>query len=124
LRIERESPDGLAILHWDVSVDERGSFDRIFCSDDLKAAGLGFVPVQANLSRNPTRHTLRGLHFQTAPHGEPKIVACLRGAIWDVAVDLRPRSPTFGAWRGFELGAARAAGLHMPAGFAQGCITV
>jgi dTDP-4-dehydrorhamnose 3,5-epimerase len=124
LRIERAAPDGLAILHWDVAADERGSFDRIFCRDDLQTAGIDFQPVQANLSRNPARHTLRGLHFQTAPHGEPKVVACLRGAIWDVAVDLRPRSSTFGVWRGFELGGATAAALHIPAGFAQGFITL
>ncbi|HEX5184295.1 MAG TPA: dTDP-4-dehydrorhamnose 3,5-epimerase family protein [Allosphingosinicella sp.] len=124
MRVELQEPEGLALLRWDVASDERGSFARIFCRDDLEAAGLDFLPVQANLSRNPVRHTLRGLHFQAPPHGESKIVACLRGAIWDVAVDLRPGSPTFGQWRGFELAAGGAAALHIPAGFAQGFITL
>ncbi len=124
MRVEREGPEGLAVLRWDVSTDERGSFARLFCRDDLAAAGVDFMPVQANLSRNSGRHTLRGLHFQTAPHGEPKIVTCLRGAVWDVAVDIRPGSPTFGRWRGFELTADSATALHIPAGFAQGFLTL
>jgi dTDP-4-dehydrorhamnose 3,5-epimerase len=124
LRVEPQEPEGLALIHWDVSTDERGGFARIFCREDFAAAGIDFLPVQANLSRNPVRHTLRGLHFQAAPHEEAKIVTCLRGAVWDVAVDMRPGSPTFGKWRGFELAAGREAALHIPAGFAQGFITL
>lgn len=124
MRVEPQEPEGLALLRWDVSTDERGSFGRLFCREDLAAVGIDFQPVQANLSRNPVRHTLRGLHFQIAPHGEPKIVACLRGAVWDVAVDIRKDSPTFGQWRGFELTASGETALHIPAGFAQGFITL
>ena len=124
MRVEPQALAGLALLHWDVAQDVRGSFARTFCSADLAAAGMDFTPVQANLSRNPASRTLRGLHFQAAPHGEPKIVCCLRGRIWDVAVDLRPDSPTFGQWRGFELSPQAACAVHIPQGFAQGFLTL
>ena len=124
MRVEPQGLDGLALLRWDVAGDDRGSFSRIFCAQDLAAAGLSFAPVQASLSRNVAALTLRGLHFQTAPHGEAKIVTCLKGRIWDAAVDLRPQSPTFGAWRGFELAADTMAALHIPTGFAHGFLTL
>lgn len=104
--------------------DARGSFARTFCRADLAAAGIPFTVEQANLSRNPVRGTLRGLHFQAEPHGEPKIVSCVRGRIWDVAVDIRPGSPTYGRWRGFELSPESACAVHIPQGFAQGFLTL
>jgi len=107
-----------------VAEDARGSFARTFCRADLAAAGIHFTVEQANLSRNPVRGTLRGLHFQAEPHGEPKIVSCVRGRIWDVAVDIRRGSETYGQWRGFELSPDRACAVHIPQGFAQGFLTL
>ena len=104
--------------------DARGDFARTFCRAELAAAGVAFTVEQTNLSRNLGRGTLRGLHFQAEPHGEPKIVACARGRIWDVAVDLRPGSPTRGQWRGFELSPQSACAVHIPIGFAQGFLTL
>jgi dTDP-4-dehydrorhamnose 3,5-epimerase len=124
MKIERTGIEGLALLHLDGHEDQRGSFTRTYCREALRAAGLEFELVQANLSRNPARHTLRGLHFQLPPHRETKIVLCVRGRIWDVGVDVRRGSATFGEWRGFELtpGANRA--LYLGAGLAHGFLTL
>lgn len=124
MRIEKTGIEGLAVLHFEVHEDSRGSFSRTYCREALAAAGLPFELVQANLSRNPTRHTLRGLHFQHPPHQETKIIVCVRGRIWDVAVDARPGSPTFGEWRGFDLPAGGGRGLYLAAGLAHGFLTL
>lgn len=124
MRVEPGGMDGLALLHWEVHEDERGSFERVFCRAALAEAELPFEVVQANVSRNPARHTLRGLHFQHPPHAQPKIVTCLRGRIWDVAVDLRPDSATYRKWRAFELSGNGATALHLAAGLAHGFITL
>lgn len=104
--------------------DARGSFARTFCEAEFAAAGLPFRIVQANLSTNIDRHTLRGLHYQRDPHGEPKIVSCTRGRIWDVAVDVRPGSPTYLHWRGYELSPEGGVALHLPTGIAHGFVTL
>jgi dTDP-4-dehydrorhamnose 3,5-epimerase len=124
VKIERTDIEGLALLHLEGHQDQRGSFLRTYCRDALTAAGLPFELVQANLSRNPARHTLRGLHFQLPPHQETKIIVCVRGRIWDVAVDVRPGSRTFGQWRGFELSAEANRGLYLAAGLAHGFLTL
>lgn len=124
MRLEPTDMQGLALLHWDVSADARGDFARIFCAADLAAAGLDFSIAQANLSRNSASHTLRGLHFQAPPHGEPKIVACTRGRVWDVAVDLRRGSPTYARWRGIMLSPGCNVAVHIPTGFAHGFLTL
>lgn len=124
MRFEQTSIAGVVLLHWEFTRDERGSFARTFCLDEMKAAGLPFRIEQANVSRNTQARTLRGMHFQRAPHGEPKIVSCTRGAIWDVAVDMRAESPTYRAWRGFELTPESGRALHLPAGIAHGFVTL
>jgi len=124
MRVEPGGMDGLALLRWAVHEDGRGSFARIYCRAALAEAGLPFEVVQVNVSRNPARHTLRGLHFQRPPHAEPKIVACLRGRIWDVAVDMRPDSATYRHWRAFELSGEEGIAVHLAAGFAHGFITL
>ena len=80
--------------------------------------------MQANVSRNNAARTLRGLHFQRAPFGEPKVVSCSRGRIWDVAVDIRPSSPTFRRWEAFELSEDSATAVFLPAGIAHGFLTL
>ena len=105
-------------------VDERGYFARAFCRREFGAHGLGTEYVQANVSFNARRGTLRGLHMQVPPHGETKLVRCTRGAIFDVAVDVRPDSPTSSRWAGVELSAANGLMLLIPAGFAHGYLTL
>jgi dTDP-4-dehydrorhamnose 3,5-epimerase len=83
--------------------DERGFFARTWCRQELSAQGLDPEIAQESLSYNRHCGTIRGLHFQRSPHEETKIVRCTRGAIFDVVVDLRPRSPTYLRWQGFEL---------------------
>ena len=100
--------------------DERGFFSRVFCTREFCEEGLETRFEQHSISYSRIRGTLRGLHFQKEPHAEVKIVSCLRGAVWDVIVDLRTDSPTFGQWRGFELTAKNRCQLYIPAGFAHG----
>lgn len=104
--------------------DARGSFARTFCADTFRAHGLVADFPQANHSSNRRKGTLRGLHFQRAPHGEVKLVRVVAGAIHDVIVDLRPDSPTLGRWQGFDLSAENGAMLYVPAGFAHGFQTL
>ncbi len=104
--------------------DDRGSFARSFCTAEFAAAGIDFTPVQMNLSRNPQVHTLRGLHTQADPYGEAKLVQCGRGRIFDVAVDLRRTSPSFGAHVGVTLAAGGNDLFFIPAGCAHGFLTL
>lgn len=124
MRFEPSRIDGVVLIRLDVKQDVRGAFARTFCVHEMAAAGLQFVVVQTNISRNIARHTLRGLHYQRAPHGEPKIVSCPRGRIWDVAVDMREDSPTYRQWQAFELSQDSDSAVHLPAGVAHGFITL
>jgi len=104
--------------------DERGFFGRSYCQREFEALGLNTNAVQANVSYNKKKGTLRGMHMQLAPHEETKLVRCTRGAIYDVIVDLRPDSPTFKQWIGVELTADSYRMLYVPEGFAHGFITL
>lgn len=104
--------------------DHRGFFARGFCRDEFAQHGLNGDMVQLNVGFSHKRGTLRGLHFQVAPHAEAKFVRCTRGAIYDVIVDLRPDSPTHGKWFGTELTQANDAMLYVPEGFAHGYQTL
>ncbi len=115
---------GLKQIELTCLADERGFFARSFCEQELADAGSPFRVVQSNLSFNHKKGTLRGLHYQAAPQLDPKIVRCIRGAIWDVAVDLRPESHTYLKWFGADLTADNRHGLLIPAGCAHGFITL
>lgn len=104
--------------------DARGLLSRIFCADELSEAGWTGPVAQINHTATVQRGSLRGLHFQHAPHAESKLVSCLRGAVWDVAVDLRRGSPTFLQWHGQELSATGGMALLIPPGFAHGFQTL
>lgn len=104
--------------------DARGSFARIFCQRMLAEAGIAVDVAQANISHSQSRHTLRGLHLQHGRSAEIKVVQCLRGALFDVIVDLRPGSPTYCVWRGFELTADNGRVLVVPEGFAHGFLSL
>ncbi|HEY5344213.1 MAG TPA: dTDP-4-dehydrorhamnose 3,5-epimerase [Solirubrobacteraceae bacterium] len=104
--------------------DDRGWFARTFDAEEFRARGLNPDVVQCNASFNHRRGTLRGMHYQAEPHGESKLVRCVRGAIFDVAVDLRPDSPTGRAWHGVELSAENRLAFYIPAGLAHGFQTL
>lgn len=100
--------------------DERGHFTRLFCADELNATGFAAGGVQMNHTHTRFKGSVRGLHFQRPPHAEDKLVTCLRGSVWDVAVDLRRDSPTFLHWHAEHLSGDNARSLLIPKGFAHG----
>ena len=115
---------GVMLLETEPATDARGSFSRLSCVATLSAHGIAFTPRQTNLSRSSRRGTLRGLHYQTPPSEETKVVHCIAGAVFDVALDLRTGSP--GLRRAFyaELSAANGRGLLIPPGCAHGLLTL
>ncbi|HLI59504.1 MAG TPA: dTDP-4-dehydrorhamnose 3,5-epimerase [Solirubrobacteraceae bacterium] len=111
---------GVVIVEPEMLADERGAFARTFCAEEFEARGLDPRVAQTNISLNARAGTLRGMHYQAAPHGEAKLVRVTRGAIYDVAIDLREGSPTRLRWFGTELTAENRRALHIPAGCAHG----
>ena len=104
--------------------DARGFFARTWCRKEFQDHHLDDRLVQCNLSRNARRGTLRGMHWQAAPHGETKLVRCTSGAIWDVVVDIRPDSRSYCRHFGVELDADSGRALYIPPGFAHGFVTL
>jgi dTDP-4-dehydrorhamnose 3,5-epimerase len=104
--------------------DHRGHFSRTFCAAEFGDAGLETVFVQSNASFNHKQGTLRGMHFQAAPHAEVKVVRCVSGAIHDIIIDLRPGSPSYLKWQGFDLTDSNGMQLYVPRGFAHGFVTL
>jgi dTDP-4-dehydrorhamnose 3,5-epimerase len=115
---------GVVVLQRKPQTDERGWFERMYCTADLADVLGSRSIVQVNRSLTWMRATVRGLHYQVPPSGEAKLVSCLRGAIFDVAVDVRRHSPTFLQWHGELLSAENARSLFVPEGFAHGFQTV
>lgn len=115
---------GLCLVDIERHEDERGWFARSWCAREFAEHGLGAQLAQISVSFNRRRGTVRGLHFQRPPHEEAKLVRCLRGAVWDVAVDLRAGSPTLGQWQSVELTGGSGRGLYIPQGFAHGFQTL
>jgi dTDP-4-dehydrorhamnose 3,5-epimerase len=104
--------------------DERGFFARTWCRQEFLDHGLNPAIVQCNISFNARRGTLRGIHFQFAPYEEAKLVRCTRGKIFDLAVDLRPKSSTFRQWIGAELSAENRRAFYVPEGCGHGFLTL
>lgn len=115
---------GVWIVELERIEDERGFFARTWDADELAGHGLDAELVQCSVSYNRTRGTLRGMHYQAAPHEETKLVCCTAGAIFDVALDLRADSPTFCDWVGVELSADNRLALYIPRGCAHGFLTL
>lgn len=124
LTLEKTGFKGLLGILTEIHEDERGGFYRVFCSNDLDEMTPPFVPVQSSISTNRAKGTLRGMHFQIPPHQERKIVRCVAGAVYDIAIDLRPEEPTYGKWFGMELSAENGKALLIPSGFAHGFCTL
>ena len=115
---------GAYLVEIEPLVDERGFFARSWCRREFAEHGLNADLVQCNISYNRAEGTLRGMHYQAAPHEEVKVVRCTRGAIYDVLVDLRPDSPTYRSWTACELTASNRCMLYVPAGLAHGFQTL
>jgi dTDP-4-dehydrorhamnose 3,5-epimerase len=124
VRFEETLLTGAFVIDIEPIEDDRGFFARAWCRRELEAHGLNSSLAQANLSFNRHKGTLRGMHWQEPPHAESKLVRCTRGAIFDVAVDLRPGSVTYLQWVGAELSADNHRMLLVPEGFAHGFQTL
>jgi dTDP-4-dehydrorhamnose 3,5-epimerase len=111
---------GLKVVERQQVGDSRGFLSRLFCADGLAAAGWAGPIAQINQTLTQKRGTVRGMHFQLPPHAEMKFVSCIKGAVWDVAVDVRTGSPTFLQWHAEELSASNRRALLIPQGFAHG----
>lgn len=123
--IFRELPlSGVFLLEPERHDDQRGWFARSWCEREFAEHGLNTRLAQCSISNNRRRGTLRGLHYQAAPHAEAKLIRCTRGAIWDVALDLRPESPTFLRHVGVMLTARNGRALYIPEGLAHGFQTL
>lgn len=112
------------VIELEPFVDDRGEFARGFCQREFEAHGLNPNIAQANLSTSKFKGTMRGLHYQIAPHAESKLVRCVRGSLFDVIVDTRKESSTFGKWFGEELTAKNGKAMYVPEGFAHAFLTL
>jgi dTDP-4-dehydrorhamnose 3,5-epimerase len=115
---------GATIVDVERREDARGYFCRTYCEREFEASGLPSRMVQTSMSLTRRAGTLRGMHYQVAPHAEDKLVRCVRGAIWDAIVDLRPESPAYCRWIGVELSETNGRMLLVPKGFAHGFVTL
>lgn len=124
MRFAPTTISGAVVIDLEAHVDERGFFARIVAQDEFAAEGLNAQFVQSSVSWNAQTAVLRGLHYQAAPHEEEKLVRVTRGVIFDVIVDLREESPSFGCWFGVELSAENHRQLYIPKGVAHGFQTL
>lgn len=120
MKFQKTKIRDLYILDPEPIIDERGDFQRIFCQEELAQQGINFDIHQVSQSLTKQKGTIRGLHFQKEPRAEDKIVRCIKGAIYDVVVDLRPGSSTYGEWIDQELSEENKKMLLIPKGFAHG----
>lgn len=124
MRLEPTAIDGAFFLELLAHEDERGLFARTFCEKSFAEAGIAMRIVQANISRNPNAGTLRGLHYQIPPHEEAKLIQCVRGRVFDVAIDLRCDTASYGCTVYTELSADHNRLFFIPAGCAHGYLTL
>lgn len=124
MKFEKTKLEGSYVIQIEPIHDERGFFARNFCAKEFNKYGLSSEIVQCNISYNKKRGTLRGMHYQAAPHEEAKIITCTRGAIYDVIIDLRPESVTYCQWIAIELNEGNYKMFYIPKGFAHGFQTL
>ena len=120
MRFEETSLPGVFVIELDRHADDRGWFARGWCRKEFAAHGLSTELAQCNLSHNTKRGTLRGIHWQSEPHGEAKVIRCVAGSAFDVAIDLRPESPTYLSHFSTEISAANNRAVFLPEGIAHG----
>ena len=124
MRFEETEIPGCVVVHPERHEDARGFFARTWDGEEFASYGLDPRVAQCSVSFNRKRGTLRGMHFQRAPHAEAKLVRCTRGAMYDVCLDLRPSSPAFKRWVGVALTPENGAALYVPEGCAHGFLTL
>ena len=124
MRFGQGSIEGLWVIDLEPVNDHRGFFARTWCEREFSEHGLRAEWPQQNMQYSPHPGTMRGLHYQAPPHSEVKLVRCTRGAVFDVAIDLRRSSPTFGKWSGLELSASEHRAVWVPKGCAHGYLTL
>ena len=124
MRFTPMSLSGAYLVQLEPRIDARGTFARAFCAREFAAQGLTASFMQANISTNLKAGTVRGLHFQNAPHREAKLVQCVKGSIYDVVVDIREESATYLRWTGVELSDSNGVMIYVPEGFAHGYQTL
>jgi dTDP-4-dehydrorhamnose 3,5-epimerase len=124
MKFHRTLLEGARVVELEKRGDDRGFFARSFCEHEFAAGGLETRFVQINNSLTLKKGTLRGLHYQLPPAAEVKVVRCVRGALWDAIVDLRPGSQTFMKWYGAELSADNRLMMYVPRGFAHAILTL
>ena len=124
MKFNKTNIEGLYTIDLNLFEDDRGWFGRTYCENAFKSIGFNERFVQMNHSFNAQKGTLRGMHFQKPPFGETKLIRCIAGKIFDVAVDLRKNSPTFLQWEGVELSAENKRMILIPKGFAHGFLTL
>ena len=116
--------DGLYVIERNLIKDDRGFFSRFFCAEEYKELGFSKSIKQMNHSLTKYKGSIRGMHFQNSPYREKKIVSCIKGKVYDVAVDIRKESPTYLHWYGQVLSADKGSSLYIPDGFAHGFQTL
>jgi dTDP-4-dehydrorhamnose 3,5-epimerase len=124
MRFSQTKLAGVFVVDVQKEADQRGFFARIFCAREFREQGIELAPPQVNLSYNSAAFTLRGMHFQRPPHAEAKLVRVTRGRLFDVALDLRPDSPSFRQWVGVELSNENGRAIYLPEGIAHGFLTL
>lgn len=124
MKFRQTSVHGACLIDLERRGDDRGFFARFFCEDEFGKAGLKTRFAQINTSLTRSAGTLRGMHYQLPPAAEVKVVRCIRGALFDVVLDLRPDSPTFGKWFGETLDAENKTMMYVPEGCAHGFVTL
>ncbi|MBI5570805.1 MAG: dTDP-4-dehydrorhamnose 3,5-epimerase family protein [Desulfomonile tiedjei] len=124
MKFREQKIGGVWLIEAEPLADDRGAFRRHFCHQEFKQRGIESQILQTNISENYRKYTLRGFHYQVKPHEESKTLSCIRGAIYNIVVDLRPGSSTFLQWIPFELKADDELSLHVPAGCANAYLTL
>ncbi len=124
MKFQKTIVEGLFVVSTEAQTDNRGGFARVFCEIEMAENGNPFHVIQSSISSNSKKCTLRGLHYQSDIAPETKLVRCVRGAVWDVVVDLRPSSSTYLKWFGTELSGANLMAMLIPSGCAHGFITL
>ena len=124
MKFHKQQFEGTWLIEAEPIADNRGAFRRHFCQKEFQEIGLDIKIVQTNISENKNKHTLRGFHYQLPPHEEAKILTCLKGAFYNVIIDLRSNSETYLKWISFELKAGDNLSLHVPSGCANSWLTL
>ena len=124
MKFSKQKLDGVYLIKHEGHEDKRGMLRRHFCQNEFAEYGLMTEIKQCNLSENRKKHTLRGFHFQLPPHGEEKVISCIKGSAYDIVVDLREESKTYLKWQSFELTEENRLSLYVPIGCANAYLTL